>query len=103
LLWRWWFDFKRDWNAMIDAMSLPKIKRSFLLWAKRFLLSISLAKWPRVSFAVLRRIGQSALSVQPLLWRWWFDFKRDWNAMIDAMSLPKIKRSFLRRLHQPIR
>jgi general secretion pathway protein A len=74
-----------------------------ILWVNRFLLSISLAKWRRVSFAVLRKIGQSVLSVGVLLRRWWFDFKRDWSAMIDAMALPKMKRSFLRWLHQPIR
>ncbi len=32
-----------------------------LLWINRFLPSISLAKWRRVSFAVLRKIGQSSL------------------------------------------
>jgi len=75
-----------------------------LLWINRFLLSISLAKWPRESFAVLvRRIRQSALPLQPLLRRCWFDFKRDWNAMLDAMALPKMKRSLLRWLNQPIR
>ena len=74
-----------------------------LLWVNRFLLSISLAKWRRVSFAVLRKIGQSGLSVLLLPRRWWFDFKRDWSAMIDAMALPKMKSSFLRWLHQPIR
>jgi general secretion pathway protein A len=74
-----------------------------ILWVNRFLLSISLAKWRRVSFSVLRRIGQSALSIRLLPRRWWFDFKRDWSAMIDAMALPKMKRSFLRWLHQPIR
>jgi general secretion pathway protein A len=75
-----------------------------LLWINRFLLSISLAKWPRESFAVLvRRIRQSALPLQPLLRHCWFDFKRDWNAMLDAMALPKMKRSLLRWLNQPIR
>ena len=74
-----------------------------ILWVNRFLLSISLAKWRRVSFSVLRRIGQSAFSIRLLPRRWWFDFKRDWSAMIDAMALPKMKRSFLRWLHQPIR
>jgi len=74
-----------------------------ILWVNRFLLSISLAKWRRVSFSVLRRIGQSALSIRLLPRRWWFDFKRDWSAMIDAMALPKMKRSLLRWLHQPIR
>jgi len=74
-----------------------------ILWINRFLLSISLAKWRRVSFGVVRRIGQSVLSVGVLLRRWWLDFKRDWSAMIDAMALPKMKRSLLRWLHQPIR
>ena len=66
-------------------------------------LSISLAKWRRASFAVLRKIGQSAFSIRLLPRRWWFDFKRDWSALIDAMALPKMKSSFLRWLHQPIR
>jgi general secretion pathway protein A len=74
-----------------------------LLWINRFLLSISLAKWRRLSFAVLRKIGQSAFPTRLLVRRCWFDFKRDWSAMIDAMALPKMKSSFLRWLHQPIR
>jgi general secretion pathway protein A len=74
-----------------------------LLWVNRFLLSISLAKWRRVYFEVLRKIGQLALPVRLLLRRWRFDFKRDWSAMIDTMALPKMKRSLLRRLRQLIR
>jgi hypothetical protein len=68
----------------------------------RFLVSISLAKWRRVSFAVLRKIGQSAFPTRLWLRRCWFDFKRDWSAMIDGMALPKMKSSFFRRLHQPV-
>jgi hypothetical protein len=71
--------------------------------AEEVLLSISLAKWRRGAFAVLRKIGQSAFPTRLLLRRCWFDFKRDWGAMIDAMALPKMKSSFLRWLHQPIR
>jgi hypothetical protein len=74
-----------------------------LLWLNRFLHSIPLAKWPRASFAFLRRIRHSALPAQSLLRFWWFGFKRDWDAMLDSMALPKIKRSLLRWLHQPIR
>jgi general secretion pathway protein A len=74
-----------------------------ILWVNRFLLSIPLAKWRSASYAVLRKIGQSALSVRLLPRRWWLDFRRDWNAMIDALALPKMKRSLLRWLHQPIR
>lgn len=74
-----------------------------ILWVKRFLLSISSAKWERVSSVVLRQIGQSFLSGRASLRRWCVDFKRDWTAMIDAMALPKMKRSVLRWLHQPIR
>ena len=69
----------------------------------RFLVSISLAKWRRVSFAVLRKIGQSAFPTRLWLRRCWFDFKRDWSAMIDAVALPKMKSSFFRWLHQPVR
>jgi hypothetical protein len=71
--------------------------------AEGVLLSISLAKWRRGAFAVLRKIGQSAFPTRLLLRRCWFDFKRDWSAMIDAMALPRMKSSFLRWLHQPIR
>jgi hypothetical protein len=74
-----------------------------LLWVNRFLLSISLAKWRRVSLAVLRKIDQSAFPTWLSLRRCWFDFKHDWSAMIDAMALPKMKNSFLRWRHQPIR
>jgi general secretion pathway protein A len=74
-----------------------------LLWLNRFLHSISLPKWPRMSFAALRRIRHSALPVLSYLRLCWLDFKRDWNAMLDSMALPKIKRSLLRWLHQPIR
>jgi general secretion pathway protein A len=88
--------------ASIHALLLSW-KWGSLLWVNRFLLSISLAARRRVSFAVLRKIGQSAFPTGLLLRRWWFDFKRDWSAMIDAMALPKMKSSFLRWLHQPIR
>ena len=74
-----------------------------ILWVNRFMLSISLAIRRRVSSAVLRKIGQSFLSIRVSLRRWSVDFKRDWSAMIDAMALPKMKRSLLRWLHQPIR
>jgi general secretion pathway protein A len=77
-------------------------KRWSLLWVNRFWLSISLAKWQRVYFAVLRKIGQLALPVRLLLRRWEFDFKRDWSAMIDSMALPKMKRSLLDWLRQLI-
>lgn len=69
----------------------------------RFPVSISLAKWRRVSFAVLRKIGQSAFPTRLWLRRCWFDFQRDWSAMIDAMALPKMKSSLFRWLHQPVR
>lgn len=72
-------------------------------WVNRFLLSISLAKWRHVYFDFLRKIGPWVLPVPLLLRRWWFDFKRDWNAMIDTMALPKMKRSLLRWLRQPVR
>jgi general secretion pathway protein A len=74
-----------------------------LLWVNRFLLSVSLEKWRRAHFEVLRNIGKLALPVWLLLRRWGFDFKRDWSAMIDAMALPKMKRYLLRWLRQPIR
>jgi hypothetical protein len=73
------------------------------IWVNRFSVSISLAKWRRVSFAVLRKIGQSAFPTRLWLRRCWFDFKRDWSAMIDAMVLPKMKNSFFRWVHQPVR
>jgi general secretion pathway protein A len=82
---------------------LPSWKWGSLLWVNRFLLSISLAKWRRAHFEVLRKIGQLALPVRLLLRRWEFDFKRDWSAMIDSMALPKMKRSLLRWLRQLIR
>lgn len=82
----------------IHALLLSR-KSESVLWVNRFLVSISLAKWRRVSFAVLRKIGQSAFPTRLSLRRCWFDFKRDWSAMIDAMALPKMKTSFLRWLH----
>jgi len=89
-------------RTSIHALLLSWKWRS-LLWVNRFLLSISLAKWRRVYFEVLRNIGQLALPVRLLLRRWGFDFKRDWSAMIDDMASPKMKRSLLRWLRQPIR
>ena len=71
--------------------------------AEEVLLSISLTKWRRGAFTVLRKIGQSAFPIRLSLRRCCLDFQRDWSAMIDAMALPKMKSSFLRRLHQPIR
>jgi hypothetical protein len=87
-----------------DSMRSTIVNRSARpLAAEEVLLSISLAKWRRGAFAVLRKIGQSAFPTRLSLRRCWFDFKRDWGAMIDAMALPKMKSSFLRWLHQPIR
>jgi general secretion pathway protein A len=74
-----------------------------ILWVNRFMHSIFSARWQRVSSVVLRQIGHSFLSGRVSLRRWWVDFKHDWSAMIDAMALPKMKRSLLRWLHQPIR
>jgi hypothetical protein len=71
--------------------------------AEEVLLSISWAKWRRGAIAVRRKIGNSAFPTRLLLRRCWFDFKRDWSAMIDAMALPKMKNSFLRWLRPPIR
>jgi hypothetical protein len=59
-------------------------------------------QWPRAPFAVLRRIKQSTILVQVLLRRWVFEIKRDWIAMINAIALPEMKKSFLRWLRQPI-
>jgi hypothetical protein len=74
-----------------------------LRWVNRFLLSISLAKWRPVYFEALRKIGQWVLPVPLLVRRWGLDFKRDWSTMIDTMASPKMKRSLLRWLRQPIR
>jgi hypothetical protein len=91
-------------SSSAHSSQIPSAKkRALSLWINRFLPSISLAKWRRVSFAVLRKIGQSAFPTRLWLRRCWFDFKRDWSAMIEAMVLPKMKNSFFRWLHQPVR
>jgi hypothetical protein len=59
-------------------------------------------QWPRAPFVDLRRIGQSTFLVQILLRRWVFEFKRDWTAMINAIALPKMRKSFLGWIRQPI-
>ena len=59
-------------------------------------------QWPRAPFAALRRIRQATFLVQVLLRCWMFEFKRDWIAMINAIALPEMTRSFLRWLRQPI-
>jgi len=74
-----------------------------ILWVSRFLLSISSAKWRRVVFVVLRKIGQSAFPTRLSLWRCRFDFKRDWSSMNDVMALPKMESSLFHWLRQPIR
>jgi general secretion pathway protein A len=64
-------------------------------WVTGFLPTISLAEWSHVSFAAPRRIRRSIFLVQALLQRWKFEFKRDWIAMINAIALPEMKKSFL--------
>jgi len=83
-------------SIIVNSSALP-------IAAEEVLLSISLAKWRRGALAVLRKSGRLAFPTRLLLRRCWFDFKRDWSAMIDAMALRKMKSSFLRWLHQPIR
>jgi len=67
-------------------------------WMNGFLATISLAKWSRVSFAALRRIRQSTFLHQALLRRWKLEFILDWTAMINAIALPEMKKSFVRWL-----
>jgi hypothetical protein len=67
-------------------------------WLTGFLPTISLAEWSHVSFAALRRIRQSTFLVQALLRRWKLEFRLDWIAMINAIALPEMKKSFLRWL-----
>jgi hypothetical protein len=74
------------WRTLSDAVSLP---------------AISSAAWSRVSAAVLRRIRKPNYPAK-VLQRWIFEFKRDWNSMINAIAFPEIKKSFLRWLRQPI-
>jgi hypothetical protein len=71
-----------DW----DAVSLPAIPST---------------AWSRVSAAVLRTIRQPIYPAK-VLQRWIFEFKRDWNSMINSIALPEMQRSFLRRLRQLI-
>jgi general secretion pathway protein A len=70
-------------------------------WETVSLPAISSAAWSRVSAAVLRRIRQPIYPAQ-VLQRWIFEFKRDWNSMINAIALPEMQRSLLRWLRQPI-
>jgi general secretion pathway protein A len=67
-------------------------------WMNNFLATISLAEWSRGPFAALRRIRQSTFLVQALLRRWKLEFRLDWTAMINAIALPEMKKSFLRWL-----
>jgi general secretion pathway protein A len=67
-------------------------------WMNGFLATISLAEWPHLSFAALRRIRQSTSLVQALLRRWKFGFTLDWMAMTNAIALPEMKKTFLRWL-----
>jgi general secretion pathway protein A len=73
-----------------------------LHWVTRFSPVVSLAEWSRVSLAALRRIRASAFLDRVLLRRWMVEFKHDWIAMINAIALPGMKKSFLRWLRQPI-
>ena len=67
-------------------------------WVTGFLPTVSLTEWSHVSFEALRRIRQSIFLVQALLRRWKFEFRLDWIAMINAIALPEMKKSFLRWL-----
>ena len=71
-------------------------------WVNRCLLAVSWAKWSSRSLAALRGFGQLTLPVRVLPGRWMFDFKRDWIAMINAFSLPEMKKSLLRWPRQSV-
>ena len=71
-------------------------------WVNRCLHAVSWAKWSNISLAALRGFGQMTLPVRVLPGRWMFDFKRDWIAMINAFSLPEMKKSLLRWPRQSV-
>jgi hypothetical protein len=82
----------------LDTMNrIPSVSRR--TWARALL--PSLEAWSRVSAAVLRRTRQPIYPAR-VLTRWIFEFKRDWNSMINAITFPEMKKSFLRWLRQPI-
>jgi hypothetical protein len=85
--------------------SIHALLPSLEAWRTRcetvLLRTISPATWSRVYAAAVRRIRQPIYPAQ-ILQRWIFEFKRDWMAMINAMALPEMKRSFLRWLRRPI-
>jgi hypothetical protein len=74
------------WRTTWDAVSLP---------------AISSTAWSCASATVLRRIRQPIYPAK-VFQRWIFEFKRDWNSMINSIALPEMQRSFLRWLRQPI-
>jgi len=91
-------DSRRTWiRALLRSLEAWGTLRETV-----FLPAISLAGWPRVSAAALRRIRQATFPVRVLLRRWVFEFKRDWVAMLNDIALPEMKNSLLRWLRQPI-
>jgi general secretion pathway protein A len=83
-------------RALVKSLQSRCSQREIAYWRHRLD-----ARWTRVSAAVLRQMTQRNDWVQPVR-RWIFEFKRDWNAMVNAIASPEIKNTFLQWLRQPI-
>jgi type II secretory pathway predicted ATPase ExeA len=81
----------KKWALTRDFMSRIS-SRSRRMWIRG--LSPSLESW---------RISRETFPYSAkVLHRWIFEFRRDWIAMINAIGLPEITKSFLQWLRQPI-
>ncbi|GAC1616991.1 MAG: hypothetical protein NVS9B13_03130 [Candidatus Acidiferrum sp.] len=78
-------------------------KSQSLRWASdRFRSTTASPQRSHTPLTGTRTVKPSNLVAHGLLKRWIFEFKRDWNVMINAMALPEMTRSFLLWLRQPI-
>jgi general secretion pathway protein A len=60
------------------------------------------ADWTRLSAAILQKISQPVHPAKKLVWQWTLEFKRDWNAMIRAISISQVKKALLNWLCEPL-
>jgi hypothetical protein len=71
-------------------------------WKTSFPWTVSTAMWSRLSLSVVPMIRKSIYTARNLLRRWRSEFRRDWMAMVNAIALPQISKSFLHWWRQPL-
>ncbi len=91
-----------DSSARTRISGLPSWKESYS--SGRALLGpvFSPATWSGLLVGVRLKLRGPASEAQVLLRQWKIEFRRDWMAMINAFGLPKIAKSLMHWLREPV-